>query len=203
MIGVYWPTKFKPCVLSCLVCRLERMKRRKIHVQCTCDAHPLVSSSHGVIKASSRYISGPNLVLPARKLPNLEDPLYTKFHPSGTCAWHLPVTDYNDTSPPITAGSPHCLNPVRPVVWPVSLRKWKEVQAVYCTLYVQCQPQVSYSYSIMVPSSKCTSVWTLVLLAQKWANSEDPMHIKFFPSWHVPSHSSVPAITVAHVYPWW
>ena len=56
------------------------------------------------------------------------------------------------------------------------------VQIFARALHVQYALQVNYFYCVLKPVPKCTNVPSLVPLAQKFTNSEDPMFKKLAPS---------------------
>ena len=79
--------------------------------------------------------------------------------------------------------SPQSLSRIRPLVWAAALKNKKNTcQLLARAQHVQFAPQAYFLYDIALLLSICANVPSLVLLAHKLTNSEDPTFKKFFPS---------------------
>ena len=69
--------------------------------------------------------------------------------------------------------------------------------------HVQCAPQMNFLYRIVMPLSSCANVPSLVSLAQKFTNSEDPRFKKVYPSGTCCLCRSSSVTTKDRAHHWW
>ena len=91
------------------------------------------------------------------------------------------VTEYpNGFCPPMVAVGPQSLSRIHPLVWSAAWKNTKRCKFCARAQHVQCTPQVSFLYNIVMPLPSYATLPSLVSLAQLFTNSEDPMFKKFF-----------------------
>ena len=68
---------------------------------------------------------------------------------------------------------------------------------------MQCAPKANFLYHVVMPLSSCANVPSLVSLAQKFTNSEDPTFKKLYPSGTCRLCRSSPVTTKDQAHLWW
>ena len=123
----------------------------------------------------------PSLVLLAQKFTNSKDSVIESSSPLARAACAANYLVPQQILSPCGGHRPKKLQSYPSTGLACSLRKIKRCKFFARAQHVQCAPQTNFLYGVLMPLYSCANVASLVSLAQKFTNSEDPLLKSFTP----------------------